>query len=376
MEASSPVSYPPQHYFSPTLTVDLDDMEWSHETRLDLSTGEASEDGEPFSFDIPPCLKQFAYFTLLPQELQDRIWAAAIPDPGIHFLRVHGPAHRFAWVRPRLGVSPPWSVRSSYEDVKAEMEEEARYERRGREIHCTLQPLAADPRADKSQYMVVASRLSGIAQQDAKARRWVDFVREQPRPLKLTPHDGRATILASNLHRDVVFLEYLDDSRHRTDHVLAVHIVCPDLDRIRRVAFRYCHEWKRSRCESRSCPGCGRIHSSRVERGICPHHLYQFLGRHLPHLEEVWLVDYLMLPREPTRRGGSPGPPDAVRRRRRFHARDRVFYEADPDTWEIRPAMTDVADWIREHYVRYVRASELCHHADPSSVRFGFLGCR
>lgn len=59
-----------------------------------------------------------------------------------------------------------------------------------------------------------------------------------------------------------------------------------------------------------------------------------------------------------------------------FRARDRVFYEADPQTWDVKPMVLKVKDWVRSYYVEYAEACERCHHKMPDRVKFGILGCQ
>lgn len=247
-------------------------------------------------FNMPPESGPFTRFQSLPKEMQDRIWAASLSDPGMHFLRLVSPSSHHPWT---INMSQAWlwdyDGMTAHQRLEMDVQYQLIAENALFKEACTLRPIESNPLAENSYSRVIRDTLANIQSTCSSAKEFHRFTISRPGVLRLTD-DKNITMLRGA--SDVVFLEYLPDSTYRKSASLRVKIDCPALALIRRVAVRYSHTWTVETDEDVACPSCGAIHHTDHFPQRCPHHLYQFLATSFPNLEQVWLVDYMMLPRE------------------------------------------------------------------------------
>ncbi|KOS21844.1 hypothetical protein ESCO_001820 [Escovopsis weberi] len=227
-----------------------------------------------------------------------------------------------------------------------------------------LVPIAPDKRSDISSYHNLHQQLRTLAGTCRESRAVVNSAVSRPGALRL----GNGSLLSIAGSSDIVFLEYSPPDFYGSGCNLAIDPDCPGLDLIRRVAVRYCPSWHRETAPS-VCPFCRQAHSATSCRPDFPTHLYQFLARHLPRLEDFYFVDYFVLRKHPKGAGKADALSPAIR------CGNQTFYEANPDEWDIKPHVLVLRSWLEDRFVRYAKMSRLARHRDPDKVRFGILAC-
>lgn len=219
---------------------------------------------EPLKFAIPASAQYFTPFARLPVELRLQIWEDAIYDPGMNFLRIaYEPAPR-ARGQHHAGAAPPVCKAS-------------------------LSPLYPHEKAEVSHYTRLNQVLSRLNNTCAESRRVVQQFLKHPNTIKL--HDGR--VLTARDSADVICLDYIHTDLFTSGCRILTDVDCPGLDRIRHIGIRYCHKWETA---SPFCGQCGRVHCTDSSKNF-PLHIYQFLARHMPNLQTVYLIDFLILRR-------------------------------------------------------------------------------
>lgn len=213
----------------------------------------------PIKFSLPIGAQYFTLFARLPVELRLQIWEDAIYQPGMNFLKVaYDPSplghHGSAW--------PP--------TCKA-----------------TLVPIYPHAKAEDSHFPHLNTVLDSLSMACAESRRVVRRFREHRNTIGL--RDGRI-VTALDCH-DTICLDYIPQNLFTSGCRILTDVKCHGLDRIRHVAIRYCHNW-----ETRNpyCGHCGRTHCADTTQAL-PLHTYQFLVRHMPNLQTVYFIDFLIL---------------------------------------------------------------------------------
>lgn len=239
----------------------------------------------PLKFKIPHDAGIFHRFLELPVELQQMIWHATVNDPGIHFYKVNGLA--------LLNAANVWWPNTLHAPMYNAAEDAAE--------DFFLQHLKVglgceenNPEADISQHVVVCEQLYRLLGVDKMTLEFVCFLAGHPDTVSLTPYGG-PTMLAGTC--DAVCLSYLPNELYMTNCGLPVSFDSTELADIRRVALRYSHQWTLGRRRGRRA---GSIESQRfvMRPPVLPRHVYQFLARSFPDLDEVWFIDYMMLPKK------------------------------------------------------------------------------
>lgn len=228
-----------------------------------------------------------------------------------------------------------------------------------------LQSMESEPKGDFSHYVTVRKQLEKLRNICRESRNLAMSLRDRPRALRFTGTSHivqRFHTIALAGSNDVFYLEYLPYRLFSSGCGLAVIPNCPQLANVRQVAVRFCHEWKDPNAVM-PCPECGIIHRNSYEHKY-PRHLYHFLARCLPNLEQFWFIDYFMQPKHHSESGLQS-----------FTCRGRIYHEATPDNWPMKPKVLGVIYWLQDRFVQYSKASQHCHHKSPEKVKFGVLGC-
>ncbi|VUC36453.1 unnamed protein product [Clonostachys rosea] len=330
-----------------------------------------------FRFHIPDILRTFTLFASLPAELRHDIWHNAISDPGIHFVKFGDENAKLTWVS-----RPSQRLESAVEGwhYQALVKQRARRERREGSLKripdVSLTPLESNHRADISHYKALREELAKISTVCKESASFVSSLLS--RPGTLTFENGGLISLQDS--QDVVYIEYFPMSIYQTGCALAVDPFCPQLDKIRRVAVRFCHQWQHDELPVR-CGFCRQVHTSGTRKSY-PTHLYQFLARCFPNLEQVWLIDYFLRPRAAGNSNSSvpkeendPAKDSIERNLHKFRCHGRIYHEATPSFWNVKPESMELKTWLQERFVRYANNSSHSRVNGPEKVKFGFLAC-
>ncbi|KAG5952182.1 hypothetical protein E4U53_001453 [Claviceps sorghi] len=326
-------------------------------------------------FNVPEECRNFLLFGLLPLEIRHRIWEAFLSSPGIHFVRLQTSQGSWSWTdshapRPAEAAAVDWQQSTS-----DGMSRVLIADRKAREKHDTcFVPVAPCPKADISHYKTLRKQLATLSRTCYESRTFVKRLCNRPDTLRV--NDGQILCLGRSL--DVVYLEYLPIQLYQLDGNLESIPDCPGLKHIKRLAVRFSHTWvpPKEPCPCGVCKGT----QDASHFGSCPAHLYQFLVRHLPSLEEFFFVDYFIVHKsrsEPANNGSLVAQTTRSVRghRARFQAGNRLYHEANPDDWVMTKTITQITKWLRESFVRYARESALSLQRDPERVRFAVLAC-
>lgn len=308
-------------------STNVDDTRLS--TRLKAPAPKRVTPQKTIMFDIPLTLRQFLRFPHLPTEIQDAIWEHTFAGPGINFMTlvpetVEDTSH---WFIPPL-VMP----RSVAEEVAAEPEALT-------VIPCILEPVFSLLPCDHSSYVAAREQTQRLLLTSAMSQAFVKSYLKRNSSLVSRQHG----ILSVDVRRDVFFMSYVSEVNQHNGTGFNVQPLCAELDGIIQVAVRFNHIWKMPE-EDRFCTACLRTHDDPEDKCHYPRHLYQFLARCFPSLEQVWIVDYFMRPQvaenngvKKPRLGSSPATPlgDGTTEKkstRKFACRGKSFFEADETT--------------------------------------------
>ncbi|PNY29212.1 Uncharacterized protein TCAP_00870 [Tolypocladium capitatum] len=347
----------------------------------------------PVKFKIPDGCRLFTPFPRLPPEIRQQIWEAYLTNPGINFVKLETLDPRWRWGMPTARSQVPGSGGGSngkggelpgdVDDVDMVVRNEARIRR---VWHAKLVSECRDGRADISNYQELYRQLDTLSRTCFESMRLMQSLVSRPGVLTLS----NRRIVALGESPDLVYLEYLPPEFYHTNCNLDFKLDCPGLDLIRRAAVRFSHSWYPNKVSS-ICRWCGKPHEG-LEPGHYPAHLYQFLARYMPKLEDFYLIDYFIVPRTKEENGDAmcvdeeeeesvcesarPEP----RRRQVFRAKNRFFHEisdggASDTEWKLDAKTRHVRAWLQDGFVRYAKASSISRHKDPEKVRFGILAC-
>ncbi|KAH7347432.1 hypothetical protein B0T11DRAFT_302647 [Plectosphaerella cucumerina] len=291
-------------------------------------------------FSLPASAQYFTPFPRLPIELRLQIWEDAIYQPGMNFLRISYNSTIPRRLRNNVPFPP---IRKA-----------------------TLQPMYHHPEAEDSQFYNLNNVLENLSLACAESNRVVRRFKQHPDTIKLP--DGRV-VTALDSHDTICLDEYVPQNLFTSGCRILTDVDCFGLDRIRHVAIRYCYNWE---SKGPHCFECFRRHSVDTKKAL-PLHVYQFLVRHMPNLQTVYLIDFLILRRDTNDPAVAHKPPT-------FTSRDRKFYEVDsPDQneWQVSSQVFEVLDWVKQNYLRYSAQSTTtrCRHKEPERVQFKVLSC-
>ncbi|KAH6608189.1 hypothetical protein Trco_004502 [Trichoderma cornu-damae] len=321
----------------------------------------------PIKFEIPDECRAFMPFPRLPPELRQQIWRDTVSTPGMHFVKLESRGRNWRWVSlnrplsPTLGPQGP-EKGDDYDEIAFEVDNEVAPKRMW---DTRLAALAPNKKSDISSYHDLHKQLAALTAACVESLDVANGLVAKEGAVRLS--SGKLLALAGS--SDIVFIEYLPPELFESSYSFDIDPNCPNLDNIRRVAVRYCHQWQEKPVPS-VCSFCGQVHEG-TSSVIYPLHLYQFLARHLPNVEEFYFVDYFLLRKTP-----QPGPnPGNNRPQRKYRCGNRTFYEADDKDWDMKPQVMRMQAWLQNRFVRYAKASRLSRHKTPEQVRFGVLAC-
>ncbi|KAM4060675.1 RNAse P Rpr2/Rpp21/SNM1 subunit [Hirsutella rhossiliensis] len=340
----------------------------------------------PFKFHLPAECRSFTLFPRLPIEVRHKIWEAYLSDPGINFVKLQICDRGWRSQRvPLRSISLGTVTARSQEPVDDDsgsgldavdlMVIQKDFNPRPF-IHAKLAAQNPHWRGDASRYEVLYRQLAVLSMTCVESANLVKNLVSRPGVLRME----NGNILTLDNSPDLVFLDYLPNNVYQFNFTLDIRLFCPGLDLVRRVAVRFSHTWKSER--DTHCHSCT-IPNHHAGTRTYPIHLYQFLARCLPNLEEFYFVDYFVVPRDKQQGRNlvnlaSNG--NGLRPLQVFRAKDRWFCEimdgeASASKWKVEPEVFNIRDWLRDRFVRYAKASHTSRHKAPERVYFGVLAC-
>lgn len=321
-------------------------------------------------FDIPDKCRTFTPFPRLPPEIRHKIWKTALSTPGMNFVKLESRGRSWRWLSlgRALLPNPDQHTTSTSNDI----DELVKHEVQPSQMWDThLVPLAPTKQSDMSNFRSLNKEMLTLSLTCVEARQIVKNMAAKKGTLRL----GNGQIVSLADSSDVVFIEYFPHELFGSGCNFGIEPNCPDLGQIRRVAVRFCYTWQDKKVPSR-CIICGQLHES-TNGVVYPVHLYQFLARHLPNLEEFYFVDYFILRKakgidkgEQPIQGDNNGEQPL-----KLRCGNRTFHTANEQDWNIKPQVMQLQDWLQDRFVRYAKASQLSRHKSPEKVRFGILAC-
>ncbi|KAF7551524.1 hypothetical protein G7Z17_g4946 [Cylindrodendrum hubeiense] len=330
-------------------------------------------------FEIPDDCRDFSPFARLPAEIRHQIWESTLSTPGMHFLKIQSAETGGKWWTKSMEPLNANSDDSSDEDKEDDdIALEVKREVHPTESHCAnLVPLYPSPEADISYYTTLNQEITKLSVTCNEASNVIKHLMTRPTTLKL----GGGRMISLDISSDIISLEYVPQDVFEDGCQFTKTLQCAGLERIRKVAVRYCHKWYEQHSPTR-CSVCGQTHST-PDRIAYPAHLYQFLARYLPNLEHFYFVDYLILRKSTTEDGqecpcaGAAATVDEKDKRPpgKFEGGNRTYFEVDGQDWTVKSKVFETTTWLQDRYVKYAKASTLSCHKNPTSVKFGVLAC-
>ncbi|KAH6976973.1 hypothetical protein BKA56DRAFT_673846 [Ilyonectria sp. MPI-CAGE-AT-0026] len=330
-------------------------------------------------FEIPDDCRDFSQFARLPAEIRHQIWECTLSTPGMHFLKIQSAEISGRWWTKSMDPLHTDSEDSSDEDKENDdIALEVRREVHPTVSHCaSLVPLYPSPEADISYYTTLNQEITKLSVTCNEAANVVKHLMTRPTTLKL----GGGRMISLDISSDIVSLEYVPQDVFEDGFQFTKTIQCPGLERIRKVAVRYCHKWHEQHSPTR-CSVCGQIHNT-PDRVAYPKHLYQFLARYFPNLEHFYFVDYLILRKSMSEDGQESSYAGAAagteikgkRTPGKFEGGNRTYFEVDDREWTVKSKVFETTSWLQDRYVKYAKTSKLSCHKNPEKVKFGVLAC-
>ncbi|KAJ6436150.1 RNAse P Rpr2/Rpp21/SNM1 subunit domain-containing protein [Purpureocillium lavendulum] len=244
------------------------------------------------AFNVPSQYRRFTLFPHLPPEIRHRVWEEYLRNRGVSFVKVELPES--AW---RAHYLPPLLTGTDDERNHQQLhldEVSLAIKRETVNIPTTRARLVATypvHLGDISNYRELHAGLSAMSRVCRESSSLVRQLTSREGTLRLET----GTVVALDSSQDLITLDYLPPDLHQTDCALEIDIACPGgLDKVRRAAVRVSPMWKAARTFPAKCRTCRELHEVR-DGGNCPTHVYQFLARHLPNLEEFYLMDYFVV---------------------------------------------------------------------------------
>ncbi|PHH63827.1 hypothetical protein CDD82_1828 [Ophiocordyceps australis] len=236
-------------------------------------------------FDIPVSCRSFSLYTRLPLELRQNIMAAYLSQPGINFLSIEAREKKWNW---KSILTKRHTAVQSLDSLGIAMRSDVAAQHLV--LSSDLVPTASFMQADISNSARLRHGMDTMKCVAREARSYMTDLASRPGVLRLQI-PGRSDIVSLASSQDVTFLDYVPSELYASDCTLDFYTDCPGLDQIRRVAVRLCHEW-RPACSGSTCSEFGKPSHRHGQASNYPLHLFQFLARYFPRLEQVWLVDY------------------------------------------------------------------------------------
>lgn len=346
---------------------------------------------EKFRFTLTEHYKVFTLFMNLPAEIRRKIWIMSIPSCGrMHVARIDDRIPPVL-LNAELHQVINWREYSSTNGPEFPDVDELIY----------LEPETAP--ADFGELLFHSNpfaavdtelHLKAMHRTCFEARKIAREIRNKPGN-QLTSDGHLLTLQGSN---DVVCLEYMDWFMYTSSRFMEAFRLPAILPNLRRVAFPYCEEWERSaqhwRLENGQAVPCPRTINT-------PFHLYQFMAKNLPALEDVYLIDYKIA------RGRERGPPSfmypaepdckfissdfapenykkctntyligEMEKPEHFSVGNLNFYQVIYGTnWDITTKVMEFRQWLRHRFVYFAKKSPQSRHLNPEKVRFHVLAC-
>lgn len=258
---------------------------------------------EPIKFEIPDEYRTFLPFPRFPPEIRQQIWHESVSTPGMHFVKLESRGRHWRWISlNRLAQLITQQQQSpEKDDDYDEIAHEVKNEVIPKQLWDTrLVPISPNLKSDISSYYGLNQQMTALMTVCRESKAVTDSLMAKEGTLKLS--NGKLVALGGS--SDIIFLEYFPPELFESGCGYDIDPNCPSLDNIRRVAVRYCHQWQEKPLPT-VCSLCGLVHDT-TGGVIYPNHLYHFLARHLPNVEEFYFVDYFLL-RKPTQSNASPG---------------------------------------------------------------------
>lgn len=334
----------------------------------------------------------FPLFKKLPAEIRIKIWTMSIPSSGrMHTARI-------------VGRRPPVSIDTYIHGIINNRQYNST---NGPEYPDVDELIRIDPEVlptDNGQLQFdlctpVAAiqterHLRALERTCFESRQIAHEIRDMPGN-QLTS-DGRLLTLQGS--SDIVCLQYMDLFMYAGSSIIEGTRLPAMFDNLCRVAFHYCRAWEH--------PVRYWLYENNhvVYYGDSPNypfHLYQFMAKNMPALEDVFLIDYrisrgrelglptLTYPASPDckststdflhlktirninkRLAGETEKPES------FSVFNIDFHQVLYGTnWEIPSKVMEFRQWLRHRYVYYAKNSPHCQHRSPEKVRFHVLAC-
>ncbi|KAH7153072.1 hypothetical protein EDB81DRAFT_882020 [Dactylonectria macrodidyma] len=346
-------------------------------TELDIRLKPKMEPG--IKFEIPTDCRDFSPFARLPAEIRHQIWESTLSTPGMHFLKIQSAESSGRWWT--RNMEPPHASPDDSSDEDKEDDEialEVKREVRPTGSHrADLVPLYPSPEADISYYTTLNQEITKLSVTCNEAANVVKRMMARPTTLKL----GGGRMISLDISSDIVSLEYVPQDVFEDGFRFTKEIQCAGLERIRKVAVRYCHKWHEQHSPTR-CSVCGQIHNT-PDRIAYPNHLYQFLARYLPNLEQFYFVDYLILRKSTSgheETAACAGPSATTENKDKgsqvkFEGGNRTYFEVDNQDWTVKSKVFETLSWLQDRYVKYSTTSSMSLQKRPEEVKFGVLAC-
>lgn len=268
-----------------------------------------------FNHHSPVERRSFTTFLRLPIEIRHRIWETYLSEPGIHFVKLKicdvshtsdmVPLHLFpretVAFRHQEGVAGGSATALDAVDLMViQRDFNPQPLRRAKLVAHT-----PEWRADGSHYKVLHRQLARLSETCRDSANLVRSLVSRPGVLRM----DNGNIVTLDGSPDLVLLAYLPYHIYKLNFTLDFRLFCPGLAAARRVAVRFSHDWKPARSAQRlQCATPTHDNGTRTY----PIHLYQFLARYLPNLEEFYFVDYFAVPSD-DQQGQSPADLSSVR---------------------------------------------------------------
>lgn len=332
------------------------------------------EMSRPIKFNVPEECRNFMLFRHLPPEIRQRIWATYLSTPGVHFVKLQTSDGSWRWTESHTTRSNAASTAAMGQKrrVPDEISRVIMSDAKPRERYDTcFIPVGPCPKADVSHYKTLRRQLATLSRTCVESRTVVKRLCNRPDTLRAS--DGQ--IISLGRSSDVVYLEYLPAHLYQGNGNLETIPGCPGLNHVKRLAVRFSHTWIPAK-KSCACSTC-KSSQARAHPGFCPAHLYQFMVRHLPNLEEFFFVDYFIVHKSKSELAGEEASKAQSSRshRARFQAGNRLYHEANPDEWIMTKKVRKITKWLGKSFVRYAKESTLSLQENPEKVRFAVLAC-
>ncbi|GFP58461.1 hypothetical protein TASIC1_0010027200 [Trichoderma asperellum] len=323
----------------------------------------------PIKFEIPDEYRTFLPFPRLPPEIRQQIWRESVSTPGMHFVKLESRGRHWRWISlnrlAQLITQQQDTEKDGDEEDDDEIAHEVKNEVTPKPLWDTrLVPIYPNQKSDISSYHGLNKQIAALTTVCEESKAVVDNLIAKDGVLKLS--NGKLVALEAS--SDVIYLEYFPPELFESGCGYDIDPNCPSLDNIKRIAVRYCHQWQEKPLPT-VCSLCGLVHDT-TGGVIYPKHLYHFLARHLPNVEEFYFVDYFLL-RKPAQPNAGPGKLPT----RKYQCGNRTFYEANDEHWNVKPQVVKMQTWLQDRFIRYAKASRLSRHKNPEKVRFGILAC-